>query len=125
MTNLLADIIIAPKEGFKGFGPLGLESKNPGDAPDIFTKFISNLIGIMTLIAIIYFLIIIVIGAYDIMTAGGDKGKLDSARKKLLTAVVGLVVVISAVFLLDLVGVLLGIPNIRMLSNFISTLGGI
>ena len=46
------------------------------------------------------------------MTAGGDKQKLETARSKITTAMIGLVIVIAAVFIIDFVGSLFGIDNI-------------
>lgn len=94
---------------FKGFGALG----NPtGTGIEIFSKFISSVIGLMTIIAIIWFVFVFFIGAIGIITAGGDKQALEGARKKIITALTGIVVVVAAIFLIKLVGFLIGIPNI-------------
>ncbi len=110
--NKLADIQLAPPGGFKGFGPLGLEGKNVTDAPGIFNQFMSATIGIITVIAFIWFVFLLITGALGLMTAGGDKAQVESARKKITSGVIGLVVVIAALFLVDLFGTLLGIPDI-------------
>lgn len=108
MKNLSADFELFPG-GFKGIGPLG----NPTDTGiDTFTKFISSTIGLLTIIAIIWFVFTLISGAIAMMTAGSDKASLESARKKITTGLIGLVVTIAAIFLIDLVGYLIGIPNI-------------
>lgn len=95
---------------FKGFGTLG----NPGGGTgiEIFSKFISSTIGIMTIVAIIWFVFVFFIGAIGIITAGGDKQALESARKKIITGIIGIVVVVAAIFIIKFVGFLIGIPNI-------------
>ncbi len=102
----LADIQLGP---FSGFGPLG----NPtGSGIGIFSKFLSSVIGLMTVIAIIWFVFVFITGAIGMITAGGDKAAVESARKRITTGLIGLVVVIAAIFIIDLVGSLIGIPNI-------------
>lgn len=111
MKNLVADIPIAPPGGFKGFGPLGNPS---GNGIDIFSKFISSAIGLMTIIAIIWFVFTFFIGAIGIISAGGDKNALESAKKKITTGLIGLVVVIAAIFIIRLIGFLFGIDILNI-----------
>ena len=93
----------------KGFGPLG----NPeGSGINLFSRFISTTIGLMTIVAIIWFAFVLISGAIGMMGAGGDKQTMESARKRITSGLIGLVVVIAALFILYLVGTLFGIPNI-------------
>jgi hypothetical protein len=108
--NKLADIPLSPDGGFKGFGPLGLEGGQ--DAPGVFTQFISGAIGLMTIIAIIWFVLLIITGAINIMSSGGDKAAMESARKRITSGVIGLVVIVAALFIIQLIGRLIGIPGI-------------
>ena len=107
--KLLAQIQLAPEGGFKGFGPLG-NPENSGIGT--FSKFISSIIGLMTIIAILWFVFVLIGGAIGMIGAGGDKAAVESAKKRITTGLIGLVVVIAAVFILDLIGNLIGIPNI-------------
>ena len=93
----------------KGFGPLG----NPeGSGINLFSRFISTTIGLMTIVAIIWLAFVLISGALGVMGAGGDKQAMESARKRITSGLIGLVVVIAALFILDLVGTIFGIPNI-------------
>ncbi len=96
----------------EGIGPLGLQGRDAGQAPSIFSNFISGIIGLMTVIAIIYFVFLLITGAYSLMSAGGDKAQLESARKRIFSGIVGFILVIAAIFIVDLVGKLIGIDNI-------------
>jgi len=118
MTNLIAQssIPLAPSGGFKGFGPLGNVASST-EAIKTFTKFISSTIGIMTIIAIIWFIFILITGAIAWMSAGGDKNALEAAKKKITTGIIGLVVVIVAIFIIDLVGKLIGISDILNITS--------
>ena len=71
----------------------------------------------MTIIAIIWFAFVLITGAIGMMGAGGDKQAMESARKRITSGLIGLVVVIAAIFILDLVGTLFGIPNILNLGE--------
>lgn len=117
MVNSSQKIDIAPEGGFKGFGPLGLEKGGAEGAISTFSKFISSAIGLMTIIAIIWFIFTFFIGAIGIITAGGDKQALESSRKKIVNGIIGFVVTIAAIFVIRLIGALLGLPDILNLSG--------
>jgi len=112
MKSLLADINLAPVDGYKGFGPLGLEGLQPGMSTAIFTRTISLIVGVMTIIAAIWFTFTLITGAIGLITGGGDKAALEASRRKITTGLIGLVIVIVAVFIVDILGFLLGFPRI-------------
>lgn len=111
MKNLLADTIqLTPDDGgLKGFGFLGLEKTSSSDAPITFNKFLSTVIGIMTIIAFIWFIIQLFTGTISLMASGGDKTKVAEARTKITTSLIGLVVVIATIFLIEVIGNILGV----------------
>lgn len=96
-----------------GFGPLG----NPQDSgiPE-FTKFISTAVGLMTIIAAIWFVFVFMTGAIGIISAGSDKQALEGARKKITTGIIGLVVVVVAIFAIDLISNILGFGDVGLLN---------
>lgn len=96
--------------GLKGFGPLGLEQNQ--DGVSTFAKVISSAIGLITIIGIIWVAIIIVTGAIGIITSGGDKNSLESAKKKITNGIIGLVILVSSLFILTLIGKFLGLTSI-------------
>jgi len=98
----------------EGFGELG---RPEGTGINTFSKFISSTIGLMTIVAIIWFTFILISGAIGMMGAGGDKQAMESARKRITNGLIGLVIVIAAIFILDLFGTLFGIPNILNLGE--------
>lgn len=119
-TLLAADIKLSPPGGFKGFGKLGLQGELATNADLVFTQFISSAIGVMTIVAFVWFIFVFFIGAIGIISSGGDKQALESARKKITTGIIGIVVVIAAIFVIKLIGYLMGIPDIL---NFVSLFG--
>lgn len=111
MIKKIADITIAPETGFKGPGE-GLLS-NPGEQSGvILNKIISAAIGIMTIVAFIWFLIIIITSAYNYMASTGDKNKIESARTGIINGIIGIMITISAIFIVQIISGILGIESI-------------
>ncbi|MBI1863674.1 hypothetical protein HYS03_00460 [Candidatus Woesebacteria bacterium] len=107
----LTDIPLSPPGGFSHpFGPLG--QTNNAAAPSQFTNFLSSVIGVMTIIAAIWFTFIFISGGIGIISSGEDKGALENARKRITTGIIGLFVVVAAVFVINLIGNLLGFGSI-------------
>lgn len=121
MMKYLAQIDIAPPGGFKGPGNKGLLAA-PGTGIDLFAKFVSSAIGLMTLIAIVWFIFTFFIGAIGMVSAGGDKQALEGARKKIITGITGLVVTLGAIFAIRLIGFLLGFEDILNLEKLFSSI---
>src|SRR5579859_789410 len=106
MKNLIADISVGP---LQGVGPLGTSGAN---APQQFNDTLSKVIGVMTVVAFVWFTFMIIIGAIRIVGSGGDKGAVEAARKQITTGIIGIVVVVAAIFIVSLIGTILGIPSI-------------
>ena len=89
------------------FGPWS----QPGDidtAAGFFAKIISNLIGLLTIVAGIWFIFQFIIGAFGWLSAGGDKAAVQAAQSRLTNAFIGLIVVIAAYAIIWIVGKMLG-----------------
>jgi hypothetical protein len=108
-------IKIAPDNGFTGIGTLGTPT---GNGVTQFSKFISMAIGVMTIVAFIWFIFVLITGAIGIIGSGGDKQSLETAKKKITTGIIGLVVTIAAVFIISLIGTILGIDLLDLGSLF-------
>lgn len=70
---------------------------------------ISTLVGALTAIAGIAFLIYFLLGALNWITAGGDPTKVEKAQKTMTSAIIGLIAVIVAYFIVSIVGTILDI----------------
>lgn len=103
---------------FEGIGNIGLEGG--GDPVAGFASVISSTIGILTLVAAVYFLYSIINGAIAMMTSEGEKAAYESARKKITVGVIGMGVCIAAIFIADLVAWLLGIEGILNFGEMIN-----
>ena len=90
MRNLLTQIQIAPEGGFTGVGNRALANPGSGTtAIGIFSNFISTIVGVMTIVAIVWAVITIITGAISIISSGGDKQALETARKKIISGIIG------------------------------------
>lgn len=107
MKKFIADIQVGP---LHGVGPLG--NADQSHAGDTFNSALSKVIGVMTVVAFIWFTFQVVIGAIRIVASGGDKGAIESARKQITTGIVGVVIVVAAIFIVSLLGTILGLNSI-------------
>lgn len=111
MKNLLAAKYDIGNIGGEDLGPWGnIFSGGEGSqtAAGKFVGIISNVIGIMTIIAGIWFIFQFIIGGFGFMAAGGDPKKMEEARAKITSALIGLIVVVAAYAIIHLLGALLG-----------------
>jgi hypothetical protein len=117
MKNLLSQINLYPDtgSGLQGLGKLA----NPGNGVDAFITFISGTIAVLTVVAIIWFIFTFITGAIGIISSGGDKQALETAKKKITTAIIGLIVVLLAIVVINIIGTVLGIPNILNISQLL------
>jgi hypothetical protein len=107
MSFFAGTINFGPPGGFEGPGTAVLfDTANPGTS---FENIISTTIAVMTVVGGIWFFFIFITGAISIISAGGDKGQLETAKKKISNGLTGLVLVLIAVAVLSLVGQILGV----------------
>ncbi len=96
--------------------------------PEGFAKTIGGWItAVMTFVMIISSLLVLgylIWGALNWITSGGDKGKVDQARQKMIAAVVGLIIVSASYAVLVLVLAFLGFDSVEDLFSSIQPLDG-
>lgn len=93
------------------------------NSPTQFANFITLLIGLLTIIASIWFIILVITGGISILSSGGDKGAFEGAKKRITTGVIGIAVVVVGLFLADFfANQLLGLQVLNVVSLFNSIL---
>jgi len=122
MRNLLAQTEKKIGDPFTGIGEGPLSSGE--NALGTFARFISSTIGLLTIIAVIWFVFVLITGAIGMIGAGGDKAALESSRKRITSGLIGMVVVVAGIFIVDLVGRILGIPDILNIQKLFETIVG-
>ena len=93
-----------------------------GDSASQLEKIISGVIGVLTIVAFIYFAIQIILAGYSFISSQGDAAKLKAARDRLTNGILGIVVVVIAFGLTAFLASLLGIENVFSLSTFINSI---
>ncbi len=72
-------------------------------------NFISAIIGVITVFASLYFIINFLMGAIGWISAGGDSGKISSARDRMVHGVIGLIIVVGAYAIMGIIGAIIGV----------------
>jgi predicted anti-sigma-YlaC factor YlaD len=106
--NLIAFATPYP-DGFTGIGPLGEKvSDKIGVSTGLFERALSLSIGVMTVVAGIWYMFQFFSGALAWLSAGSDKNAIQGAQKKLLDATTGLVIIVLAYVLISIIGRIVG-----------------
>lgn len=111
MKPLIAATDLGTIGGNQGFGPWGniaAAGSGVAEAARIFTFTLSRLIGILTVIAGIWFIFNFIAGALSFLSAGGSEEGIKKATAKITQSLIGLVVVVAAYAIISLLGALLG-----------------
>jgi hypothetical protein len=82
---------------------------NADTSPGAIITFV---VAFIIIIAVLAALIMIVIGALQWITSGGDKTKVDSARNHIISAIIGLVVIALSFVIINVVMQALGIGSL-------------
>lgn len=80
--------------------------------------FISNLVGLLFIMAFLLALFFLLIGALSWITSGGDKNNLENARNRIIHALTGLIVVAATWAIMALVGQFFGFNFAKNSINF-------
>ncbi len=76
---------------------------------DFFQKFIPSMVGLAFVAGALIFFFVMIIGAIQWITSGGDKAALEAARGKLGNAIVGLVILLALFAILKIIETFFGI----------------
>lgn len=82
--------------------------------------FISTIIGFVTILAGIMFLIYLIVAGLSWVMAGGEKGKVETAKSQMTNAALGLVVVAAAYSIVGIVGGVLGIDVLNPVKTILN-----
>ena len=106
-----AQTVIDPcPQGDSNFSPL-CSKFHAGDIGHI----ISTIITFMLVAAVIIALFYLIYGGIRWITSGGDKGKVEEARKHIIAAIIGLIVAFVAYFILQIILSVFGLGDVSRL----------
>ena len=97
MNKLIAQITLDIAGEAKKQGLLGAEQAETADGG--FGLWLSNILSVVMVLGAVACLGLIVMGAIQWITSGGDKTKVEEARNKITTAIIGLIVLAATIAL--------------------------
>lgn len=115
LNKLIADVTMPTLSG------LGTDPGTNGTLA--LEKIISQVIGVLTIVAVLFFTVQIILAGYNFISAEGDEKKMEMARKSLTNGILGIVIVVVAVGLGSLIAQLAGIPNVLDLNQMFKNMG--
>jgi len=110
--------------GIKGIGPFGFENAavSAGETQTQFGSIISTIVTALTVVGGLAFAIFFTMGGLKWLTAGGDKAKVSEASAQMTQGVIGLVAIVAGLFIVGIVGNVLGIDFLNPFKTLFSNL---
>lgn len=125
--------LLAANEGqslgtIQGAGTLGEEVAGSLDSNAglvaIFSEQLSNIIGFVTLLGGLFFVIYFLIGGFEWLRAGGDKGQVEKAQNRMVNGAIGLLVMILSIAIVGIVGGVFGLDLLNPGETFLELIPG-
>jgi len=113
---LAEDVDLAPSGGLTGPG-----IKPTGNIGEQIAGIISTVIGVLTILAVIWFIIEFIVSGFLLISSAGDQEKTAEAKKRLTQSLMGLVIVLGAMFLFTIISYIAGIDFLNI-GEFINNL---
>jgi hypothetical protein len=97
-------------------GAPGLADPGSGGGGNAVGRLIANIVGAIMILAFLMALFYLLAGGLSWISGGSDKAQLESARNKIIHAIIGLIIVASIWAIMNIVGPFLGLdfPNLRL-----------
>lgn len=105
--------------GIKGIGPFGFENEavSGGSTQTQLSNILSTVITALTVVGGLAFVVFFTLGGLKWLTAGGDKSKVEEAKTQMTQGVIGLVAMVAGLFVVGIVGNILGIDILNPFST--------
>lgn len=109
-TNVFADGIGCGEEfGFIAKALCGIEKGEDAKVGIQLNAVVSTIVGVMTVVAAIWFIFQFITAGYQWISSGGDKTNLQQARDKITNSMIGLIIVVSAWIIIGVIGKIVGL----------------
>jgi len=96
-----------------GFGEIAAPTNIPTGGVTEFNRIASAFLTVFATIGVLLTLFFIAWGGIKWITSGGDKNKVDSARKTIIYSIIGFFVVVFSFFIIRIVGQIIGSPFLK------------
>ena len=116
-----ADVTLGP---IKGIGDYGFETKDISgtETQTQFSNILSAVVTTLTVVGGLAFVIFFTLGGLKWLTAGGDKAKVSEAQTQMTQGVIGLVAMVAGLFVVGIVGGVLGIDILNPFKTLFGTI---
>jgi plastocyanin domain-containing protein len=111
MSKQIAQVTLDIAEEAVKQGLYGAEESQTADGG--FGNWLSNILRVAMVLGVVACLGLIIWGAIEWITSSGDKSKIEFARNKITTAIIGLIVLAATMAIFSLVASFLGITVIK------------
>ncbi len=109
--------------GTIGEAVTGALDEGPSGVVDVFSQQFSNIIGLITVLAGVFFIVNFLIAGFEWTQAGGDTGKAEKSRQRMINAALGLLVMIIAFGIIGVIGGVFGLELLNPGSVFLQLVG--
>ncbi len=96
----------------------------PEGFAESFSGLINGLLSVIMVIAALLVFFYLIWGALNWITSGGDKSKTDSARQKIISAIIGLLIIAASFAVINLIVNFLGFESLNDVFTNIRTIEG-
>lgn len=120
-TAHAADVTLGPIKGIGDYGYETLEVSGTTTQTQ-FGNIISAIITTLTVVGGLAFVIFFTLGGLKWLTAGGDKAKVSEAQTQMTQGVIGLVAMVAGLFVVGIVGGVLGIDILNPFKTLFGTI---
>lgn len=100
-----------------------LNPTNNIEATTMTERLISQVIGVLTIVGVIFFAIQIILAGLGFMSSDGDEKKMEMNRSKLTNGVLGLFIIVIAVGIGSLIANLAGLENPLDINKMFNLMG--
>lgn len=91
---------------------------------DVFSQQLSNLIGFITVIASIFFVVYFLIAAFEWIQSGGDTAKVAKAQQRMINAAIGMLVLVISFGILGVISGVFGVDLLNPGAMFLQLIPG-
>jgi len=113
--SALAQKPLGTFEGIGGYLPeVSSDEGGLGTTGNVFADFFSNILGFLTLLAGLFFLIYFLVGALSWLTSSGKREQVEKAKQSMTNAAIGLIIVVAAYGIAFIVGTVLGLEILNI-----------
>lgn len=108
INSALLSLTLATPAFAQGTGTVGFEKPAEAKITDL-GKLISTGISVVIIVSGILVFVYLVWGGIEWLTSGGDKGKVESARNRIVSALVGLAIIAASWALVRIIAYFFGV----------------